>query len=280
MNSRIKHRIGIAFAALCLFVFLAFVSPEDDYHNAGDRSARIEVPGLEGLPKQGGRLIDVSPEHVEACRNGVVRVTLYTRGQLNQADVYLPSHAIHVLADAGGWGYPLSMTIKPDCLELEETDFCRESEALLGLSGGIATFAVNLEKTMTESLFSMAPVESDFEGLRAYRFSPEYVEERLKSGLIVQEYANSLFRTQSGSEAFVNFPKDVDPTVSPTMHVLCKYPKSKPKRPCVWRIATPWDLVAGHATPREALVDWRQFFDRAASQIRSVSKHGVFSNEC
>ena len=251
-----------------------------DLKNIPARSERrTEIPGREALPKRGASAIDVEAEDLKTCRNGVVQATISSRGQRGKTNLYIPRHAIHRFVAAGSRGYPLSITIKPDCLTLEMTETCRESNELFGFSVGYKDTPVRMEASLGRSL-SLFPVDSDFNGLRAYKFSEEKLKERLRKGEIAQVYYDLLVRTESRDQAFVNFPIDVDPETTPTMYVHCRYRRVQNDRPCTWRVGGPWKLMAMQSTSREALADWRPFFNRSVELMKAVSAEGVFYNAC
>ena len=159
------------------------------------------------------------------------------------------------------------------------TETCRESNELFGFSVGYKDTPVRMEASLGRSL-SLFPVDSDFNGLRAYKFSEEKLKERLRKGEIAQVYYDLLVRTESRDQAFVNFPIDVDPETTPTMYVHCRYRRVQNDRPCTWRVGGPWKLMAMQSTSREALADWRPFFNRSVELMKAVSAEGVFYNAC
>lgn len=255
------------------------LSPADFRLPHSPSSRPVEIPGREGIPKKGKSIIDVDAEDLEACKNGVVRATISSRGQRGKTSLYLPEHAIHRFVAAGGRGYPLSITIKPDCLSLKLTDVCRESEELFGFSVGFKDTPVRM-KALSLRSFSMSPVESDFDGLWAFKFDKSKLKKRLDKGEIAQIYYDSLIRNESLDQAFVNFPPDVNSETTPTMYVHCRYRQRYNERPCTWRVGGPWELITMQSTSREALADWRPFFNRSVQLMRSVSDQGEFYNEC
>lgn len=241
---------------------------------------RVEIPGREALPKRGASTIDVEAEDLKACRNGVVQTTISTRGQLNQTKIYIPRHAIHRFVAAGSRGYPLSITIKPDCLTLEMTETCRISDKLFGFSAGLKDTPVRREARLSGSQYEMIQIDSDIDGLRAYKFSEEKVRERLNKGEVAQGYYDSMVRNISRDQAFVNFSSSVNSETTPTMYVYCRYRTIQNDRPCTWSVGGPWKLIALQSTSREALADWRPFFNRSVALMKAVSVEGEFYDEC
>ncbi|WP_298916498.1 hypothetical protein [uncultured Algimonas sp.] len=256
---------------------LTVCSPASDLPYRAD----TEVPGREGEAKTGPRQIEVAPEFLEACENGVVKATVYTRGQLNSAQVFLPRHAIHIFRHGGKfYDYPMSMTIKPDCLSFEETETCRQSERLLGFSAGLQETNVISEPDLTIDYY-MHEVQISITGLREFSYSDATLNQQAYKRKMHPEVVEFRRKKHGHNEAFANFASDVDVSEKATLQILCRYDSVMPDhRPCRWRLANPGKTLSSRRTLRDEVSNWRPWFQETAATLKAISDRGEFHNEC
>lgn len=245
----------------------------------------IDVPGQAPKARIAKKqIIDVDPEYIRDCRNGVVHLQVFTRGQLSKADIFLPKSAISVFRRRGkSFTYPLSVSLKPQCLKEPDNQSCEEARHVIGLGASISTGNMNILNSMLNS-WDLSPAESDVDGLNRFEFDDQKTKAKLDQGKMHPDVYKHLTSGRIGqtNQGYTDFQPEQDVSHRISFLAMCKDVIRDGGRTttCSYFLASPYNISSGGGMLRDEIGSWEKRTKEAKEIIHMVSKDGSFAQEC
>ena len=246
----------------------------------------IDIPGQPPKAKIAKQqIIDVDPQYIRECENGVVHIQVFTRGQLNKANIYLPKSVISVFRRRGkNFTYPLSVSLKPLCLKEPDSQTCKETQHVIGLGASIKTGNMNILNNVMLKSDYLSPVKSNVDGLYRFVFDEQKVKAKLDQGKMHPDIYRYKINERIGqiNEGYTDFQPEQVVSHRISFLATCKDVIRDTERinTCSYRLVSPHNISSRGRILKDEMHSWEERVKEAKETIRLVSEDGSFAHEC